>query len=306
MSDLLNTQQMAEFVAKGCLKFEGVVPEALNQRFLAEVGHVPEDQVTDLLAHYGRIMAASGIPLVDAGTPLMQAYPQGSALADIFALPRVRGIVDSLVGAACVLDHHFLHITFPKRLYDAAGQTHTAQHTHQDSTIDPRRAFDVQIMYFPHEVTIDMGGTRYLPGSHLRIVSEAAVARYQNVRGQQHVVCPAGSLLVLHHGIWHGGGLNRSERMRYMFKVRLCPTTPQVRLWDTADLVEGTQPRPIFWTGLRPPAADVRTVLTTREPWFEADTERLEYMNRIRLWRYLTGNAEYDVDYWMTRVENEH
>jgi hypothetical protein len=42
----------------------------------------------------------------------------------------------------------------------------------------------------------------------------------------------------------------------------------------------------------------------TPEPWFEQDTGRLEFLNRIRLWRYLTDDPTYDADYWLTRVEN--
>jgi hypothetical protein len=40
------------------------------------------------------------------------------------------------------------------------------------------------------------------------------------------------------------------------------------------------------------------------EPWFEQDTGRLEYVNRIKLWRHLTGDPTYDADYWMSRLEN--
>jgi len=301
---LLTTTQMARFAASGFLRFDAVVPEALNQAFLDEIGH--SDDVTDIGGHYQRIMRSSAIPLVAAGTPLAKAYPEGSALSQIMALPDVTGIVQSLVGRAPVVDHHFLHITFPPNM---TGKPMAAQHTHQDSTIDPRRAFDVQIMYFPHEVSPEMGGTRFVPGSHLRIVSEAAIARYQNIAGQQHMVCPAGTLLFVHHGIWHGGGANRSERMRYMFKIRLCPTERQRRLWDTSDLDTSSPQKPIFWLGdalgNRDPD-DVHTILTESAPWFEADTGRLEYLNRIRFWRYLTGDEHFDADYWLTRVENEY
>jgi hypothetical protein len=300
---LLTTPEMARFAASGYLRFDAVVPEALNKAFLDEIGH--SDEVTDIGGHYRRIMTSSAIPLVNAGTPLANAYPQGSALACIMALPEVAGVVQSLVGRAPVVDHHFLHITFPPGM---TGKAMPAQHTHQDSTIDPRRAFDVQIMYFPHEVSPEMGGTRFVPGSHLRIVSEAAIARYQNIAGQQHMVCPAGTLLFMHHGIWHGGGANRSEQMRYMFKIRLCPTERQRRLWDTGDLDTTSPQKPIFWLGdalgNRDPD-DVHTILTETAPWFEADTGRLEYMNRIRFWRYLTGDDHFDADYWLTRVENE-
>jgi hypothetical protein len=305
-SMLLDSAAMASFVARGFLRFDALVPEDVNEQFLDEVGRPPEATGEKLMRAYGRLLATSGIPAVSAGTPLAQAYTDGSALARLLSLPRVHGIVESLVGPRAIFDHHFLHITFPPEFYQRLGQPNVSQHYHQDSTIDTRRAFDVQIMYYPHEVTREMGGTRFLPGSHLRVVSEAAIGRYQNVRGQQHVVCPAGTLLVLHHGIWHGGGVNRSDRLRYMFKIRINPSVRQRRLWDTRDLPnDHHRQRPIFFLKSPPDPNDVHTILTTPEPWFEADTGRLEYLNRIRLWRYLLGDETFDADYWLTRVENE-
>jgi len=306
---LLNSTQMAEFVSRGFLRFDGVVPDEINRQFLADVGDAPPDQIAGPRQHYARIMASSVIPVVAAGTPLADAYPPGSALAKLLRLPIVAGAVRSLVGEAPVFDHHFLHITFPPAFYPP-GDAPKSQDTHQDSTIDPRTAFDVQLMYFPHAVTREMGGTRFVPGSHLRVVSEAAIGRYQNVRGQQHMVCEAGTLLIVHMGIWHGGGLNASDRLRYMFKIRICPTEPQVRLWDTSDLDAGhREQRPIFWTGAGSAGESgrdsVHAALTRREKWFEFDTERLEYINRIRLWRYLLGDDGFDADYWLTRIENE-
>ena len=35
------------------------------------------------------------------------------------------------------------------------------------------------------------------------------------------------------------------------------------------------------------------------------DTGRLEILNRVLLWRHLLGDEAADVDYWLTRVENE-
>ncbi|MFU8816727.1 MAG: phytanoyl-CoA dioxygenase family protein [Pseudomonadales bacterium] len=303
---LLNSTQMATFVARGFLRFDAAVPDELNREFLAQVDDVPADSVTSIREHYGRIMAGSAIPRIAAGTPLPRAYPPNSPLNRILELPIVAGAIRSLVGEQPVFDHHFLHITYPPAFYRMQGREPVAQPYHQDSTIDPRQAFDIQLMYFPHQVTAAMGGTRFLPGSHLRIVSEAAIARYQNLRGQQHVVCPAGTVLVLHHGIWHGGGVNRSERLRYMFKIRLGPTRRQRRLWDTADLPAGPPAqRAIFWTAAEAREDAIAAILTRPEPWFEADTGRLEYLNRARLWRYLLGDDSFDADYWLTRVENE-
>jgi hypothetical protein len=284
----LGSLEMARFVARGLLRFDALVPEEINQAFLSEV-------------------EAGALPVVPAGVPLAQAYPERSAPGRLLALPRVRGVLESLVGPGPRFDHHFLHRAPPASFFAERGWRQQSQHLHQDSTIDPRtRAFDVQILYFPHEVTPGMGGTRFVPGSHLRVVSEAAIGRYQNLRGQQHVVCPAGTLLFAHHGLWHGGGCNSTERERLMFKIRLNPTVPQCRLWNTDDL-DGTEasPRPIFLLRDRPDPAHLHSVLCEPQPWFENDTGRLELIGRIRLWRRLLGDERFDADYWLTRLENE-
>ncbi|HLI67086.1 MAG TPA: phytanoyl-CoA dioxygenase family protein [Caulobacteraceae bacterium] len=215
----------------------------------------------------------------------------------------MRGTLKSLLGDDPIFDHHFLHVTFPPRFHDAASHENVSQHTHQDSTIDPRLSFDVQMMYYPHAVTRPMGGTRFIPGTHLRKVSEVALGRYQNIRGQQHMVCEAGTLLFLHHGVWHGGGVNLSDDTRYMFKIRMRASGSQVRQWDVDDVVPRNAQRAIFFTKSSPERDTVETILTTPEPWFEQDTGRLEYVNRIKLWRYLTDDPTYDADYWLTRLE---
>jgi ectoine hydroxylase-related dioxygenase (phytanoyl-CoA dioxygenase family) len=143
-------------------------------------------------------------------------------------------------------------------------------------------------MYYPHEVTLDMGGTLVVPGSHLRRINETDIGRYQNLVGQVPLVCPAGTVLILHHGIWHCGRRNDTDQVRYMFKIRLNPTVRQVRLWNTDDLDDPAV------------AAELRQTF----PWYENATGRLEITNRSRLWRFLTGDESYDTDYWLTRVEN--
>ena len=283
---LLDSRQMAEFVARGVLRFDGLVPDEINRRF-----HADAEQ--------------RNIPVVPAGTPLDEAYPPGTPIGDLVRLPVVRGAIESLVGPCSRFDHHFLHVAPTHASFEKRGLRHTSQPTHQDSTIDPRQAFDLQLFYFPHEVTPDMGGTRYVPGSHLRLVSESAVGRYQNIRGQQHVACPAGTLLLAHMGLWHGGGINRSDTVRFMFKIRMGPTVRQCRLWDTSDLgPEDFEQRPIFWMRELPDPGHLHSILCRPEPWYELDTGRLEFVNRLRFWRFLLGDDRFDADYWLTRLDN--
>jgi hypothetical protein len=301
-SPLLSSLDMARFVARGFLRFDRVVPAEINDQFLAEAGEAPEPGAK-MRQTYGRLLSGSGIPEVAPGVPLSAAYPQGSAIDRLLKLPLVAGAIQSLVGPEPVFDHHFLHVTFPPAYYETGGGENVSQHTHQDSTIDPQAGFDLQIMYYPHQVTRLMGGTRFIPGTHLRKVSEVSLGRYQNMVGQQHMVCEAGTLLFLHNGIWHGGGVNLSDRTRTMFKIRMNPVEPQIRRWDMATMPEAPAERPIFFVKGQLPET-VESILMTPEPWFEQDTGRLEYVNRIKLWRHLTGDPTFDSDYWMTRLEN--
>ena len=284
---LLTTTQMARFAARGYLELPALAPAWINALYLEE-------------------RQERSIPSVTPGAPLADAYPAGSAVRAFVDDPAVAGIIRSLVGEAPVVDHHFPHRTLsPATLAQRGLPPADSQHWHQDSTIDTRLAFDVQLMWFPHDVTPDMGGTRFLPGSHLRVVSEAAIGRYQNIRGQRRMACTAGTVLALHSGIWHGAGANRADRDRYMFKLRLNPTAPQVKLWDTRDLDERQgQRRPIFHITQRSDPDDLQEILCEYQPWYEADTGRLELINRIRLWRYLTGDERFDADYWLGRLEN--
>ena len=289
--NLLTTSQVAEFAAKGCLRFDGLIGSDLNQEFL--------DLFAEDIGSDDRYVNRA-IPNCKPGTYVSQAFPQDHPLSKILAQPVVAGTLKSLMGTNPIFDHHHVHMTFPNRS--------RVQTNHQDSTIDLRsKNFDIQMIYFPHEVNDKMGGTRYIPGTHLRTVHESQIARYQNIRGQIRVTCPAGTIIFFHHGIWHGGGKNTSDVPRIMYKLRLQPSGSQSLQWDTSDLTEErikSWQRPIFHAFGKREEDDVPSKLMSHEPWFD-NTSRLEYMNRIRFWRTLLNDAEIDIDYWLTRVENE-
>jgi hypothetical protein len=127
-----------------------------------------------------------------------------------------------------------------------------------------------------------------LPGSHYRRISESDIARYQNFVGQVPVVCKAGTLIVVHHGIWHCAQPNQTDRKRYMFKLRLNPTVRQLRLWNTDDL----------------DGPSIPGILSTNHKWYGNEV-RIEIVNRIKFWRFLTGDDRFDVSYWLSRIENQ-
>ena len=255
---LMTSVEMAHFVSHGAFALTGVVPDALNQRAIG---------VFD-----------AGIDRFSYGTPLDTAFPVGTFVRELIDLPAVAGAIQSLVGPQPTIDHHAVHIRPPH-----GGE---AQNMHGDAILDTRTdAFDMQLMYYPREVTLEQGGTLSVPGTHLRKINQTGIGRYQNLAGQTRLTCPAGTVVFLHHGIWHGGRRNDSDVARYMFKIRFNPSVRQLRLWNTDDIDD----------------PGVRKELNTTFGWSAGNEGRLELVNRAKLWRTLTGDENFDIDYYLTR-----
>ena len=304
MAKLLTTEQMAEFASTGCLFFEELIDKETNKEFLDDIGHTSADKVDSMETYNKNIKATSSIPRIKAGSPLKNAYPVNSPLEKILKNEVVAGAIQSLVGSNPVVDHQALHLTFPTKFFKGANKRQMSQGNHQDSTIDPRSTFDIQVFYFPTEVTKEMGGTRYHPGTHLRIVNEFAIAKYQNILGQKSIVCKPGTIGIFHNGLWHGAGVNFSDEIRYMFKVRLQPTEKQELLWDPEKKYKPLPNRALYWTDENKEET-INDILMQSYPWQEADTNRLDKINVVKFWRLLTGHKKMDVDYWLTRIENK-
>ncbi|HEY9291530.1 MAG TPA: phytanoyl-CoA dioxygenase family protein [Microlunatus sp.] len=257
---LMTSVEMAHFVSHGSFALEAVVPDAMNRRAI---------EILD-----------AGIPGYPFGTPLDEAFPNGTFVRELLDLPAIAGAVQSLVGPNPVIDHHAVHVRPPH-----GGE---AQNMHGDAILDTRTdAFDMQLMYYPREVTLEQGGTLSVPGTHLRKINQTGIGRYQNLAGQTRLTCPAGTVVFLHHGIWHGGRRNDSDQPRYMFKIRFNPTVRQLRLWNTDDIGDSA----------------VLKELTTTFGWTHANEGRLELVNRAKLWRTLTGDQFFDIDNYLTREQ---
>lgn len=219
---------------------------------------------------------------VDVSYPaLSEAWDRSSPLHRMLSLPQVQGLIESLVGPDPMFDHQAVHKKPPH-----SGH---AQPLHQDAEYDIReQTFDIQLSFFVHDTPMAMGGTRFLPGSHFRQVHESDIGRYQHILGMYQVECTAGTVVAWHHNLWHGAQPNMTDDMRYMFKVRLNPRVRQQLLWNTEDLDDPQVIKNLF----KP------------QPWF-GQASRIETMNRIRFWRFLTDNPGFDYQLWYTRIENE-
>ena len=281
---LLSTQQMADFVVDGYLRFDALVPGDINRRALDEMRQLEAER-----------LLPTGVAPPDTGTPLAQCYPPPSAIGDYLRLPEIAGIIHSLVGPDPTFDHDWSH-------HLVAGHPHP-QHLHVDAIVDTQDpVFDIQLFWFPHDVAAGEGGTQFVPGSHLHHTHAAAINAYQHVVGEQYFSGAAGTVMVFHHGMWHAGARNDGANDRWMHKIRLNPSGAQTRQWDTSDLatLQNTPSDHIF---ARMQPGTVSDTMRRSHPWQGVQTGRHEQLQRSRLWRYLTGDDKYDVDHYLTRVE---
>jgi hypothetical protein len=292
---LLSTDQMAQFVASGYLRFDAVVPADVNEQAMVELPALFSSWVEQYSAVVGggAVQRSGDGPTRRSGTPLSDAYPADSAVGRMVRVPEIAGAITSLVGARPVFDHHFAHLKMVGDL--------SAQRLHCDAIVDPMTAFDIQLFWFPHDVEVGAGGTRFVPGSHLHNADNDDIGRYQHLLGDEYFDGPAGTVLIFHHGLWHAGAPNRSDALRVMGKIRLNPTEPQVRLWDTSDLDERNLADEHIFAVTEP--GSIASILRQRQPWYTESTYRHELVQRAKLWRYLTGDDRFDVDWYLTRQE---
>ena len=295
----LTTREMAEFVVNGYLRFDGLVPDHLNSRVVEELGALYSIKMRQAVESIGLDGSAFGEPShaqhPESLTPLAECYPEPSVIGEMLRLPEVAGIIQSLVGSNPLFDHDFVHYI--------PAEHPKGQHLHVDAVIDNRHpSFDIQLFYYPTEVAAGAGGTRFVPGTHLRHTRAEGVARYQHLLGEQQYSGSAGTVLVFHQALWHAGQPNPSKQDRWMYKIRLNPRLPQVRLWNTDDFEAiHNDARDHTFAHMRNDS--VAQILRKTHPWQQGHESRYEQMERARLWRYLSGDEQFDVDYYHTRME---
>jgi Phytanoyl-CoA dioxygenase (PhyH) len=255
-TELLGPAPVADLVTDGLVRLDQRVPAELNAEVLDAVAGYEGD----------RFRCWDDLPV----------------LHRVMQLPWISGAIRSFVGPDPVYDHSFVHLV-------PARYPH-AQTWHADSVIDTRAlAFDLQVFYYPQATTEEMGATLVLPGSHLRRAKNGALGVYRNIVGQRQLACDAGTVVLMHQGIWHCAQPNQTDTTRYMFKMRLRPGKDQRGLFATA--------------GYDDPAVTER--IYRGDHAFAGAELNIESIQRARLWRYLVGDDSVDVSYEgaLTRME---
>ena len=111
------------------------------------------------------------------GRPLAGLFRDWPALTAVLELPAVAAVIESLLGPDPLYDHHYAHVIAPRQRVEPALARRR----------DPRsaaRAPSTSSSASSSTTRRARWAARWiLPGSHLRRVNEAAIARYQNFVG---------------------------------------------------------------------------------------------------------------------------
>ncbi len=104
----------------------------------------------------------------------------------------------------------------------AIGPGEAAQPIHADDQAmplaRPHVATVCNTMWALTDFTEENGATRLVSGSHRFDHAPAYGSRHESIAAEM----PAGSVLVWHGSLWHGGGANRTDRRRYGIAMNYC------------------------------------------------------------------------------------
>lgn len=245
---LLTDSQIMDFINRGYLLVETDFPAAFHAEVCTQIERLKDNPGNGILA---------------AVPPLQEVYDH----------PKVRGALVSLLGADMAMNgHRHLHTTPARHLH--------SQTWHQDGTnVRHHQIRTVLAMYYPQDVSAEMGPTVILPGSHFRNAPTDRMATYANIKGQVFLTVKAGTVAITHYDIWHAGTLNRTDRPRQMLKFLFDrQSAPAAPSWNH-DPTEGPKiARSRFTEMVGPPSG------------YTSDYYK-EWELRKEMWAWLTGAA---------------
>ncbi|MCH2664202.1 phytanoyl-CoA dioxygenase family protein [bacterium] len=186
MEHLLTDLDVVNFIVTGYHIVEPDLPDGLNETIAARLDTLDSNP----------------------GDAITETVPE---LWQVLDHPQVRGVLTSLLG----IDYEVQ----PHRHWHCKQPNSEHMNWHQDST----NSRDIRLnrflgLYYPTNITPDMGPTMIVPGTQYRNAPTDRMATYTNIRGQIPLTVKAGTIAFTHYDLWHGTAANRSDRKRHMLK----------------------------------------------------------------------------------------
>lgn len=237
----LTDEEMRQFIVDGYLVLDSGLPSELHEQI--------DSQLAYTLKREG-----------NHGNNILPAIPE---MHRVLESPRIRGALQSVLGEDYLLHpHRFAHNIEPAEIVEGEQKIGKGSHSfvgwHQDSHSPlsrPRHHYFryAMILYYPQDTPIERGPTQLIPGTYLnQSIPDTDKARGIQMAGQ------AGTCVLVHFDIVHGGSMNISDRSRYMVKFvfarasepEFSPFYPQQKSWQNPTKPLVTTELPEFWSHL--------------------------------------------------------
>tara|TARA_B100000579_G_scaffold428746_1_gene439428 strand:+ start:964 stop:1743 length:780 start_codon:yes stop_codon:yes gene_type:complete len=253
---LLGDSEVANFIVNGFHLIEPDLPDELNESIASQLDildYNPGDAITDVVPDLTKIIENN----------------------------HVRGAIISLLGNEFELQkHRHWHCKLPASKH---------MNWHQDG-INNRDTIITRFLalYYPREVTADMGPTIIVPSTQFRNAPTDRMAHYTNIRGQIPLTVKAGTVALTHYDLWHGTAANTSNQKRHMIKFLLRRTKPNNKpSWNHNPENMG---KSTDWNN-RATAEDPHNILSFSNPLHVSQTDHYKEREiRQKNWNYLIGN----------------
>ena len=253
---LLEDAEVANFIVNGYHLIEPSLPKGLNESIASQLDALdynPGDAITDVV----------------------------QALTKVIENEEIRGALISLLGNQFELQsHRHWHCKPPQSKH---MNWHQDGINNRDTIINRFLA-----LYYPTDITADMGPTIIVPGTQFRNAPTDRMAHYSNIRGQIPLTVKAGTVALTHYDLWHATSANTSKQNRHMIKFLFRRTRHNDKpSWnhDPKNTNKATN-----WNS-RAKAEDPNNILSFSNPLQVSQSDHYKEREiRKKNWNYLLGN----------------
>lgn len=194
--------------------YERALSELQTQGYTMLHGLVPADQVAALRDALEKVYRDEAhVPRQKAEAGCLRGYNlvrRDALFREALQKPEVVALAEAMVGSDCIL-----HSFESRSALPGGGQ----QSLHRDMPFVENMALSVNVVWMLDDFTVENGATRVVPGSFRRREGPERDRVYPD---EVLAVAPAGTILLFNTMTWHGGGFNRTDRLRHGFHVHYC------------------------------------------------------------------------------------
>ncbi|MFC5649181.1 HEAT repeat domain-containing protein [Paenibacillus solisilvae] len=203
MEQLLNDDQMMQFITQGYLVLHNDLPGSLHKKVMQRINEV----------------------LVHEGNPGNNILPRVPDIQAFFETPVVKGALTSVLGPDYYLHpHRHCHYNSPGNQNPGGGEWHKDGYW---SAMRSHRPWWAMIFYYTQDITTELGPTAIMPGSQYNEKFPGHEKEFLLPTG------PAGTMVLVHFDLWHKASQNVSALDRYMLKFQFARRqTPSGPSWN--------------------------------------------------------------------------